>query len=531
MSRLLPFCLNRVVAVAALAGLVIAGMGCDLGGGGANSVTISGRVVDASANPVQGAQVTFRFTDASGEEVEENALTDSLGTFSNTLEVEETTEVTITAAEGEASTQKAVQVSPDAGSISDLTFSLSFGGEEEREPGRPTDIVLQSQSTDAIRVQESGGTTIARLTFQVVDSTGQAIGLDRAVDVNFRFGQRPAGATLSPETVTTDGSGQATVNVSSGTTAGVVQIVAQTQRPDGTEFESKPVSLTIHGGLPNKCHFSLGPEQFNFPGLTEFGLTNSVRVFVGDKYGNPVVPGTSVYFSTNAGIIEGSAQTDDQGRGSVTLNSARPLPDSGVATVRAETVGTDSVNTIVDPNNCPDPAETGNENLIFDTIPVVFSGRPGVKVTPDSAKLDQTYTLRVWDVEYHNPLAPGTTIQVQAEGTKVKATGNTEVTLGDTAFEATDDDGFSPEDIANEDDITLFTFRVVEDQETDETGVPTIETVTITVEGPNGSLEAVLTPSGEEGSAASSQLLTPTRGATVIQPSPGEVIVRAPEGR
>lgn len=533
MSRPFPFRLDRVAAIAAVLLLMFAGAGCDIGGGGASSVTVSGRVVDASSNPVEDAQVTFRFTDAGGEEVEENTLTDSLGAFSETLEVEETTEVTVTAAKGDVSVDKAVQVSPDAGNISGLKFGLSIGSEEERKPGRPTDIVLQSQSTDAIRVQESGGTTVARLTFQVVDSTGQAIDLDQAVDVNFRFGKQPDGATLTPETVTTDGSGQATVNVSSGKTAGVVQVVAQTERPDGTEFQSKPVSLTIHGGLPNKCHFSLGPEQFNFPGLTEFGLTNSVRVFVGDKFGNPVVPGTAVYFSTNAGIIDGSAQTGDQGQGEVTLTSARPLPDSGVATIRAETVGTDDVNTIVNPENCPDPVETGNENTIFDTIPVLFSGRPGVKVTPDSAELDQTYTLRVRDVEYHNPLAPGTTIQVEAEGTKVKATGNTEVTLGDTAFNVTEDDGFSPEDIANEDDVTLFTFRVVEDLEVDEAGTPTIETVTITVDGPNGSLEVVLTPdppekNGNVGSAVS-QSLTPTRGATV-HPSPsGGVVVRAPK--
>jgi hypothetical protein len=529
MSHLLPFRLNRVIAIAALVGLVIAGGGCDLGGGGADSVTISGRVVDASSNPVQNAQVTFRFTDATGEEVEENTLTDSLGTFSTTLEVEETTEVTITAAKGEVSTDKAVQVSPDAGSISDLSFGLSFGGDEERKPGRPTDIVLQSQSTDAIRVQESGGTTVARLTFQVVDSTGQAIDLDQAVDVSFRFGQRPDGVTLNPETVTTDGSGQATVNVSSGKTAGVVQVVAQTQRPDGTEFESKPVSLTIHGGLPNKCHFSLGPEQFNFPGLTEFGLTNSVRVFVGDKFGNPVVPGTSVYFSTNAGIIEGSAQTGGQGRGEVTLNSARPLPGGGVATIRAETVGTEDANTIVDPDNCPDPADTGNENTIFDTIPVVFSGRPEVIVDPDSAELGQTYSLTVWDVQNQNPLAPGTSIQVDAEGTKVKAVGNTEVTLDDTAIIDEDDDGFEGEDVIKEDGITFFTFRVVEDQEVDEGGTPTIETVTITVDGPNGSLEIVLTPTSTDGSGSSaSQSLTLTRGATVDHRPSGGAVIRAP---
>ncbi|PSQ72338.1 MAG: hypothetical protein BRD31_01200 [Bacteroidetes bacterium QH_2_64_26] len=529
MSHFLPFRLNRVIAIAALVGLVVAGGGCDLGGGGADSVTINGRVVDASSNPVQNAQVTFRFTDATGEEVEENTLTDSLGTFSTTLEVEETTEVTITAAKGEVSTDKAVQVSPDAGSISDLSFGLSFGGDEERKPGRPTDIVLQSQSTEAIRVQESGGMTVARLTFQVVDSTGQAIDLDQAVDVSFRFGQRPDGVTLTPETVTTDGSGQATVNVSSGKTAGVVQVVAQTRQPDGTEFESKPVSLTIHGGLPNKCHFSLGPEQFNFPGLTEFGLTNSVRVFVGDKFGNPVVPGTAVYFSTNAGIIEGSAQTGGQGRGEVTLNSARPLPDGGVATIRAETVGTEDANTIVDPDNCPDPADTGNENTIFDTIPVVFSGRPEVIVDPDSAELGQTYSLTVWDVQNQNPLAPGTSIQVDAEGTKVKAVGNTEVTLDDTAIIDEDNDGFEGEDVIKEDGITFFTFRVVEDQEVDEGGTPTIETVTITVDGPNGSLEIVLTPTSTDGSESStSQSLTLTRGATVDHRPSGGAVIRAP---
>lgn len=526
---------TRRVLSLLLAGLVViaTGVGCDLGGTSeSNTVTIPGQVLDASSNPVQDALVTFRFTDSAGEEIERTARTDSLGRFSKTLEVEETVEVTITVSKGDASVQKSRQVSPDVEQVDELQFALSTGAEEDREPGRPTDILLQNQSANAIQVQESGGTTVARLTFQVVDSTGQAIDIDQAVDVNFRFGQRPDGATLTPETVSTNGSGQATVNVSSGKTAGIVQVVAQTQRPDGTELQSKPVSLTIHGGLPNKCHFSLGPEQFNFPGLTEFGLTNPIRVFVGDKFGNPVVPGTSVYFSSNAGIIEGSAQTGDQGRGEVTLNSARPLPDGGVATIRAETVGTDDVNTVVDPDNCPDPADTGNENTIFDTIPVVFSGRPEVMVDPGAAELGQTYDLTVWDIENQNPLAPGTTIQVEAEGTKVKAVGNTEVTLDDTAVIDENEDGFGPEDVVREEGITFFTFRVVEDQEVDEAGTPTVETVTITVDGPNGSLEIVLTPASSEGgsSAASAQSLTPTRRATVRERSSGGVIVRAEEG-
>jgi len=533
MSRHFLLCSSRVFVLGLIASLVIfSGLGCDVGGGGPSEVTIPGRVLDASSNPVEGALVTYRFTNEEGEEVERTAQTDSTGRFSKTLEVDQTVEVTITAAMGNASANRVRQVSPDVGAVTELEFTLSLGGEEDREPGRPTDILLQDQSESTIRVQESGGTSIARLTFQVVDSTGKAIGIDQAVDVDFRFGQQPGDATLTPNTVTTDGQGQATVNVSSGETAGVVQLVAQTERPDGTEFQSKPVSLTIHGGLPNKCHFSLGPEQFNFPGLTEFGVSNPIRVFVGDKFGNPVVPGTAVYFSTNAGLIGGSAQTDDQGRGSVSLTSSEPLPEGGVGTVRAETVGTDDVNTVVDPDNCADPADTGNENTISEAIPVVFSGRPEVIVEPDSAELGQTYELTVWDAENNNPLAPGTTIEVEAEGTKVKAVGSTEITLDDTALSDESDDGFGQEDIVNLEETTSFTFRVVEDQELDEEGDPKIETVTISVEGPNGSLELVLTPSSLGGGGTSSlHALTPTQGATVQRTPSGSAVVRVPKDK
>jgi hypothetical protein len=152
-----------------------------------------------------------------------------------------------------------------------------------------------------------------------------------------------------------------------------------------------------------------------------------------------------------------------------------------------------------------------------------------VEVAPDSAELGQTYELTVWDAENNNPLAPGTSIQVQAEGTKVKAVGNTEVTLDDTDISDNDNDGFDAGDIVNKDETTSFTFRVVEDQEVDEEGTPTVETVTISISGPNGSLEVVLTPTSPSGNATTaSQSLTPTPGATVHQSAEGAV-VRAPK--
>lgn len=519
-----PFFLILVAVV-----LSVGGLGCDLLGGSSNDATVAGRVLDAVSDPVVDAQVVIAFTDESGEQVNQTTATDSTGHFTETISLEEPTEVAIEVSREGTSVQQTQQVSPDGGAPG-LSFTLEIGEEENREPGRPTDILLRDQSARSIRVQESGGTSIARLTFQVVDSTGKAIAAAQAVDVEFRFGQRPEGATLTPSTVQTNGQGQATVNVSSGTTAGVVQVVAETERPDGTAFQSKPVGLSVHGGLPNKCHFGLAPERFNFPGLVDLGVTTPVRVFVGDKYGNPVVPGTAVSFSANAGLIGGSLQTDDQGQGSVVLTSARPLPDGGVGTVRAETVGTDDANTIVAPGNCPDPADTGNENTISETIPVVFSGRPEVKVEPDSAELGATYELRVRDVENDNPLAPGTNIQVQAEGTKVKAVGNTDVTLDDTALSDDDNDGFDAEDIVNKDETTSFTFRVVKDPNVEVPGEAEVETVTVTVDGPNGSLEVVLSPAATSASTTTStQPPTTTEGATVRRTASGGVLVRAPE--
>ncbi|MCS3757601.1 hypothetical protein [Salinibacter ruber] len=517
--------------VLATALLLTVGLGCDLGGGGSGDATVAGQVLNAASDPVVGAQVVIQFTDDAGEQVEETATTDSTGRFNKRIDIGDPTEVVITVSKKGVDAQQTRQASPDAGA-SDLSFTLEIGGEENREPGRPTDIVLQDQSASSIRVQESGGTSIARLTFQVVDSTGKAIEADQAVDVDFRFGQRPEGASLTPSTVETNGQGQATVNVSSGKEAGVVQVVAQTERPDGTAFQSKPVGLSVHGGLPNKCHFSLAPERFNFPGLVDLGVTTSIQVFVGDKYGNPVVPGTSVSFSANAGLIGGSLQTDDQGQGSVALTSARPLPDAngGVGTVRAATVGTDDVNTIVDPDNCPDPADTGNENTISKTIPIVFSGRPEVEVAPSSAELGETYDLKVRDVENGNPLAPGTSIQVQAEGTQVKAVGNTDVTLDDTALSDDDGDGFDAGDIVNMDQTTAFTFRVVKDPDPEVSETAEVETVTITVDGPNGNLEVVLTSTSSGTSTASStQSLTSTEGATVRRTASGGTVVRAPQ--
>jgi hypothetical protein len=157
---------------------------------------------------------------------------------------------------------------------------------------------------------------------------------------------------------------------------------------------------------------------------------------------------------------------------------------------------------------------------ITDRVPVILSGVPVVSVSPTVARLGQTYTVTVVD-QNGNPLAGGTTISVTAEGTRVKATGNTNVTLDDSAFldQNGDGDALDYEDVVRGPGITQFTFRVVEDLNIEETGEPTIETITITVRGPNGAVELVLTA---EGTVAS-----PTDNAVVeMRPAEDTAVVR-----
>ena len=362
------------------------------------------------------------------------------------------------------------------------TLSIYQTEELESVSGHASNILLLGQSAQSIGVRDSGSEEVATVTFQVADSLGRPVVLSNKVTVNFALGVAPGGGEfIYPESALTDNNGQVIVNLSSGTRAGVVQIVAEVN-VDGRTLRSLPVSVAIHGGLPDQAHFSIGPEKFNFPGLRTLGLFNPVTVYVGDKYSNPVKEGTAVYFATDAGIIEGSVLTNSYGGGTARLISANPLPTDGIGVMTATTADE-------------------NQQHVSSRTAVVFSGVPVVTVEPSVVLLDQTYNLTVTD-QNGNPLVEGTNIFVRVEGTKVKAVGNTNVRLDDTAFIG----GLTYDDVLRGPGITEFTFRAVEDLTYDEDGFPTVETITITVTGGNGSLEIVL---GEEGAALQARAVEP----------------------
>ncbi len=442
---------------------------CDLQGEEDTSgiVALNGKVLDAqSNNPVPNAFVRVLPFDLLFEADED-------GAYDFDVEVDSTMELRVAATQ-DGYTSSATEVLAMAGRrINVPTLRISQTAEGDPISGSASNILLMNQSAQSIGVKESGSQEVATLTFQLADSLGRPVVLDESADVEFSLGVGPGGGEfIHPRSARTDNNGQVTVNLSSGTRAGVVQIVAEANVSGGA-VRSKPVSIAIHGGLPDQAHFSLGPDRFNFPGLRRYGLENDVSVIVGDAYGNPVKPQTAVYFTTDSGVIGGSILTDDQGRGGVTLTSANPLPSDGIAVITASTAD-------------------GNQEIVTSRTAVVMSGVPVMTVSPTQARLGQTYQLSVTD-QNGNPLAGGTAVTVKVEGTRVKAVGNTNIQLDDTAFLG----GLTYDHVARGPGITEFTFRAVEDLEMDEDGEPIVETITILVSGPNGALEIVL--GGAEG--------------------------------
>lgn len=360
------------------------------------------------------------------------------------------------------------------------------GGADEPS-GPAASITLVGRSSQAIGVQSAGADETATLTFIVLDAFGNPIDSEHAVDVTFTIANGPGeGEFLAPATKSTDGSGQVQTTISSGTKSGTVQVFATATNEEGTVITSYPVVITITGGLPDQMHFSVVSERRNFAGYDFFGDINPVTAFVGDIYGNPVQPGTAVYFTTDGGIVEGSGTTDDLGRARVELVSAAPQPsgsfecidESGTPYMRAS-----EGYAIVE-------ALTSNrvQDDILTTTTVLFSGETQITFTdvdadPDNGDLGN-YGFRVSD-RFGNPLEEGTTISVTADGVNVEAVGDEQVTLGDH--------------LCPGDGRTDFLISVVQGDEVGEDDLPLppqLETLTIKVNSPNGNAQLTVYNTG-----------------------------------
>jgi hypothetical protein len=385
-------------------------------------VKISGQVISKLTGiPIDSAQVVIN--GLSGQIV---FYTDGQGKFNRDITITSSVNLTLAVAKAGYYTDS-VNVFIDGTSSEKIVpnIELEIKSTASVPSGDPVSIFLLSQSVTSIGVKESGAEETARIVFVVQDSAGVSIDLAHSVDVTFKFGAGPGGGeVLSPAVVKTNNNGQAAVNLTSGTKAGVVQIIAEIIL-GSKKITSIPVAISIHGGLPDFDHFSIAPEKVNFAGYNIFGLQDPITAYVGDKYANPVRPLTSVYFTTTGGIIEGSIQTNSQGIGTSNLISALPQPThpilrEGFATITATT------------------ADQNSQNISRDII-VLFSGVPQMTAAPTSFSIGEggiqafTYTLSDQNL---NPLASGTSIRVTVDGEDVKAQGDIDIILPDTQLKS-----------------------------------------------------------------------------------------------
>ena len=417
------------------------------------NVTLTGKVIDSKTNvPIDNAVIKILNVSPIITDV-----TDSDGNFSINFDLNESRNIQIVASKESylADTSEAVAV--PGRTIELPLMELTPTEETPIISGQAASIVLAQQSTDHIGVKESGSPETAQLVFEVHDSTGVPIDLSHSLEVMFMIGAGPSGGEfIFPLSANTDSKGQVRVYLSSGTKAGVVQVVAEVSVDTGM-IRSKPVSIAIHGGLPDANHFSLAVQKLNFPGYNIYGLNDRITAFVGDKYSNPVRPNTAVWFNTDGGIIEGSALTNLQGQASVDLISAAPPPTHpvygpGFATINAFTVDE-------------------NQSTINTDAIVLFSGYPTISIQPSSFAIPnggaQTFVYTVSD-QNGNPLSGGTSINVTIDGENIKTLGTLSANLPDTQ---------SPS-------WTTFSFLVYDSQDTVTVVKPV--SIEITTSGPNG---------------------------------------------
>jgi hypothetical protein len=422
---------------------------------------ISGVVVDSTT----GISIDSALVQISGNSISASLLTDSKGKFTDTIETSSNVNLSIYISKsGYSPNTTSIYVTAGVDytiSAIRLTATNSTG---TKVSGNPVSIYLYSQSTTSIGVKGSGSVETATLTFVAVDSSGSPIDLDHSVNVDFSFGARPnGGEVLSPGIVSTNDQGLASVNITSGTKAGSVQIYAALETSSKKIF-SMPIAISIFGGLPDYAHFSVAPVAVNFPGYDIYGLTDAISAYVGDKYGNPARPGTSVYFTSTGGIIGGSANTGSMGVGTVSLLSAAPQPidatyGAGFATITASTAN-ENQNTI-----------STKTLVLFSGVALITSFTPSTFNIPNGGS--QSFDYTVCD-ENQNPLSSGTSITVNVNGPDVATQGDVSVNLPDTQSKS----------------WTHFNFLAYDSNDTISVAKPV--TIVISVTGPNGSAKATI---------------------------------------
>ncbi len=319
------------------------------------------------------------------------------------------------------------------------------------QPGAMSFVQAEPSS---IGVRGSGIAEQSVLTFRVTD--------DRAVPIagaTVRFSvQSLGGETLSPGEAVTAADGTVSTTLTSGRRTASVRVRAELV--EDTSIFTQSTSLIIVGAPPAADRFSLATQFLNVAGGVTLGIEDVITAFLNDRFGNAVPEGTAVSFLSNASSVVNPSASDVEGRASATLiTEGGRFPPDGIVRVLGFTRGEEPFvdgngdgvfndgetfidvpepfidsdgNGVYDPGNPFDmfvdvndngvwdiaqgPGVWDNNALIYDVVPVTFSGATQVSLTPFSGFTipdggGETFTLLISD-SLNNPIVGGSTVAI-----------------------------------------------------------------------------------------------------------------------
>lgn len=379
-------------------------------GPSAGVATVTGFVKDASNRTPLGGVV---LEGKAGTDVITTASTDAQGKFELRFQIDSAmvAKISIRNVTGYRDTLDiSVNVKPNQALLKDIDLnpkSQVVGGGGSTS-GLAQTIAFLGANPAEISVYGVGGQETAVLGFEARDSLGLPIDAAHAIAITFTLHGGPNGGEyVSPTTLTTNGVGRAFIALNSGIRAGVVQVRA-TATVGARTILSAPVRVVINAGFPDQAHFTVVPLKHNFPTLGIAGNRLPISVIVGDRYSNPVLQNTAVYFRSSAGVIQPTVFTSPDGQGTAQLISGNPAPlgqyaaqqyGNGYHYVVARTIG-----------------EGGA--AVQDSTLILWSGRSTISnITPSSFTIAnggfQDFTFTVSDA-LGNPLSLGTRISIVA---------------------------------------------------------------------------------------------------------------------
>jgi len=431
------------------------------------NVTITGQVISSTdGNALVGAIERIKVDTTTF-----GAQSDSTGKFKFVVTIKAGGDLTMITTKAQYKPDTTIVTAVVGQTISVPIIKLYANKEIIKATGYPASIQLFNQTQATIGIKGSGTEEASTLTFLVQDSSGVGVDVNHGITVNFSISGGPGGGEfVSPTSVKTDGYGKVNTTFNSGTISGRAMIIAQAVY-NGKNLTSKPIPISIEGGLPVSYHFIFGSPNENYGYLGLFDKSITFTALLGDRYSNPVRPGTTVYFTTvyngisnyHGGIIQASAQTDNSGNATATLETEGYSPNHpnlipGQFVVTASTVDetgqyiqAQSLRMISGPP--PQP-------------PQVITVNPTTFNIPNNGS--QSFNYQIADVN-GNPLASGTTYTVSVQGGSLTPTGDISIKMPDTMSKGPG--------------LTTFGFNV---SDSDTTNKPANVSITISANGPAG---------------------------------------------